>query len=171
MTDNEKRLVLGLNRVSEQMRKLLWLIILAAFMSCQEDCEVSECEGRSAIFSFRVLNSNQFDMVFELNQISQDSVFVVGSNEGAISSLPKELSIKFIDTIPVFQFNVDNVHLRYLVETRTADTVITDTIRTDYILENSECCGIELKSYSAYLNDVLICEDCQPELVHPITRD
>ncbi len=140
-------------------------------MSCQETCNESECGGRSAVFSFRVLNSNGFDMVFELNQIDRDSVKVLGSNPGAISSLEKQISIKSFDTIPVFQVDVDNVHLRYLIRTITADTTITDTLRTEYILDNSDCCGVELKEFSATLNSEPLCVDCQPGDVYTILRD
>lgn len=154
------------------MRNFLVLVILAiTAFSCQETCNESECSGRSAIFSFRVLNSDGFDMVYQLNQIDEDSVKVLGSNPGAISTLEKEVSVKLFDTIPVFQFNVDNVHLRYLIRTKTADTTITDTLRTDYIIENSDCCGVELKEFTATLNSVPLCEDCKPDQVYTILRE
>ncbi len=154
------------------MRNLFVLVMIATLMlSCQDTCDESDCSGRSALFSFRVLNSNGFDMVYELNQIDADSIKVLGSNPGAISNLQKEISVKLFDTIPVFQFSVDNVHLRYLIKTITSDTTITDTLRTDYILDNSDCCGVELREYSATLNSEPLCEDCQPEDVYIIVRD
>ncbi|QNL22755.1 hypothetical protein HZR84_12660 [Hyphobacterium sp. CCMP332] len=154
------------------MRNLFVLVIIAILMlSCQDTCDESDCSGRSALFSFRVLNSNGFDMVYELNQIDKDSIKVLGSNPGAISNLQKEISVKLFDTIPVFQFSVDNVHLRYLIRTITSDTTITDTLRTDYILDNSDCCGVELREFSATLNSEPLCEDCQPEDVYIIVRD
>ena len=142
--------------------------------SCQDTCDESECKGRAALFSFRILNQSGIDVVFLLSKIDQDSVFVLGSNDGAISTLDKFLTVKEIqtpsDTFNVFQFAVDNVHLRYLIETRTADTTITDTIRTDYILQNSDCCGVELLEYEATLNGEPLCENCQADEYHVLLR-
>ncbi len=153
------------------MRYILLLVISSLLCySCQEKCNESDCRAGSALFSFRVLDQNQNDVVFDLNQINKDSVKVFGSNDGAISTLEKQVTIKMFDTIPVFQFSVDNVHLRYLIRTRTADTTITDTLRTEYILESSECCGIELIQFEATLNGLMLCEDCQPGQINTIIR-
>lgn len=157
------------------MRITAWLIFASLFLvSCQDPCNESECRGGGAIFSFRLLDAAGNDVVFELNRISRDSVFALGSNENAISTLQRDLSVKEIttesDTFNVFQFAVDNVHFRYLLQTRTADTTITDTLRTDYILENSDCCGVELLEYEATLNGEALCEDCRPDQIHVLLR-
>jgi hypothetical protein len=157
------------------MRITAWLIFASLFiLSCQDPCNESECRGGSAIFTFRLLDEAGNDVVFQLNRINPDSVFALGSNENAISTLPRELSIKELttesDTFNVFQFAVDNVHFRYLLQTRTADTTITDTLRTDYILENSDCCGVELIEYDATLNGNDLCEGCRPEQIHVLLR-
>lgn len=156
------------------MRFILLLVIISfAAISCQETCNESDCKGSAALFSFRVLDENQLDLVFDSTVVDSlviDSVKVFGSNDGAISTLEKQLSIKSFDTIPVFQFNVDNVHLRYLVRTYSSGTTITDTLRTEYILQNSDCCGIELLSYQSTLNGTLLCNDCQPSQINTILR-
>lgn len=153
------------------MRTIVIIFFALSVFSCQDTCNESECTGASSTFSFRLVDENQNDLVEgPFARIDQDSVFVYGSNKGAISKLQKELTIKLIDTIPVFQFNVDFVHTRYLIETRTADTVVVDTLNTEYILDNSDCCNIELIEYQANVNGNLICEQCQPETVHLFNR-
>ena len=153
------------------MRAIVIITLSVFVFSCQDTCNESECTGSSSTFSFRLVDENQNDLVEgPFARIDRDSVFVYGSNKGAISKLEKEVTIKLFDTIPVFQFSVDFVHTRYLIETRTASATVIDTLNTEYILDNSDCCNIELIEYQAIVNGDPICEQCQPETVHLFNR-
>jgi hypothetical protein len=150
---------------------LIAFLFSTVLFSCQKKCDESECRGSSALFSFRLVDESFNDKVYgPFAEIDPDSVIVYGSNKGSISILLKELTVKNFDTIPVFQFNVDFIHSRYIIETRTADTTISDTIGTTYILENSDCCNIELLQYDAILNSQELCIDCKPINVHLLKR-
>lgn len=153
------------------MRKLLLISLSFFLFSCEDNCDEDECKESSAIYSFRFVDESLNDLVDgPFARISMDSVFVYGNNEGAFSKLEKEVTVKYFDTIPVFQFNVDNTHQRYLIETRTADTTITDTLGTSYSLQLSECCGTELNSFNARVNGEVQCENCSSEEIHLFTR-